>query len=101
MENMTPHAKIRRQRLGFKKRQDKDLPGFSDMAKNLIDSAKTLATNGVKIASKEERARRLAICRNCEHIESAGTKYERCRQCGCVLAFKSALAALGCPLKKW
>lgn len=101
MANTTPRAKIRRQRLGFKKRKAEDLPGFSDMAKNLIDSAKTLATNGVKVASKKERNRRLAICRDCEHIESANTKYERCRQCGCVLAFKSALAALGCPLKKW
>jgi len=99
--SMTRRAKIRRQRIGFKKRKPGEMPGFSAMAKNLIESAKTLATKGLKAASKEERERRLAICRDCEHIESANTSHERCRQCGCVLAFKSALAALGCPLKKW
>lgn len=98
---MTRRAKLRRQRIGFKKREPGEMPGFSAMAKNLIESAKTLATKGIKTASKEERERRLAICRDCEHIESANTQFERCRQCGCVLAFKSALAALGCPLKKW
>jgi len=112
--SMTTGSKIRRQRIGFKKaatnpglykgapQESKiESPGVAQMARNLLSAARAIGKDGVKPASKEERARRLEICRKCEFIDQPNTKLERCLKCGCVLAFKSALNALHCPLEKW
>ena len=76
-------------------------PSVGVMAKSLIESAKQLLQGGFKAADREEKERRLAICRTCPHLMDKGSKFERCSQCGCVLRFKAALEAWGCPLKKW
>ena len=112
--SMTTGSRVRRQRIGFKKaatnpglykgapqESKPEAPGVAQMARNLLSAARAIGKDGVKPASKEERARRLEICRKCEHIDKPNTKLERCLKCGCVLAFKSALNALHCPLSKW
>lgn len=51
--------------------------------------------------NKQERQRRLAICRKCEHhLDSkiVMVSVERCNQCGCVLQM---LLIAGCPVKKF
>ena len=50
-----------------------------------------------KYASKEERERRLDICRTCEFF----TKYEVCRKCGCAMRAKTRLDRAFCPVHKW
>lgn len=111
---MTTVSKKRPQRIAFKKTESNpglykgapqeskiESPGVAQMARNLLSAARAIGKDGVKPASKEERARRLEICRKCEFIDKPNTKLERCLKCGCVLAFKSALNALHCPLEKW
>ncbi len=48
--------------------------------------------------------RRRAICRACPEaipcVKKAG-QFCRCRRCGCVLHFKTALAGESCPLGRW
>lgn len=41
---------------------------------------------------------RLDICSGCEHYQS---KFNRCKECGCVLRVKAALPKSKCPLDKW
>jgi len=48
------------------------------------------------LITPEERARRQAICDACEHRRGP-----LCRQCKCVIAVKTRLAASQCPLNKW
>ena len=106
-DNMTTESKARPQKLVFKRTaqnpglSSKKKPSMATMAKSLLDAAGQLIKKGVKRVSKKEKARRLEICRTCPHLESGGTKFERCQKCGCVLAFKSALEAWGCPEGKW
>ena len=105
--NMTTESKARPQKLVFQRTAQnpglsfKEKPSMATMAKSLLDAAGQLIKKGVKRVSKKEKARRLEICRTCPHLESGGTKFERCQKCGCVLAFKSALEAWGCPINKW
>lgn len=86
---------------GLKREGKAGKPSMATMAKSLLDAAGQIIKKGVKRVSKKEKARRLEICRTCPHLESGGTKFERCQKCGCVLAFKSALEAWGCPINKW
>jgi len=97
-------------KIGFKKKannpgltrvKEEKAPSVGVMAKSLIESAKQLLQGGFKAADREEKERRLAICRTCPHLMDRGSKFERCSQCGCVLRFKAALEAWGCPLEKW
>ena len=104
---MMTDSERRPQKLSFKRTPQnpgltaKEKPTMATMAKSLLDAAGQLLKKGVKRVSAKERQRRLDICRTCPHMESGGTKYERCMKCGCVLAFKSALEAWGCPINKW
>ena len=104
---MMTDSERRPQKLCFKRTPQnpgltaKEKPTMATMAKSLLDAAGQLLRKGVKRVSAKERQRRLDICRTCPHMESGGTKYERCMKCGCVLAFKSALEAWGCPINKW
>ena len=86
---------------GLTRVKEDKAPGAGVMAKNLIESAKQLLQGGFMPAGREEKERRLAICRECPHLMDKGSKFERCSQCGCVLRFKAALEAWGCPLEKW
>lgn len=99
--NMTTHS--RDQKLRFRRKEDN--PGLvrekkKSAMRGLMDSAQVAVKSGFKAAGKKERARRLGICHTCPERIGAGM-LQRCRQCGCVLSFKSALAAWGCPLEKW
>lgn len=51
--------------------------------------------NGI-MASDELAEERRAICGDCEH-----NKLGLCRECGCVIKFKTALVASFCPVGKW
>jgi hypothetical protein len=54
--------------------------------------------NGAPRASKEETARRFAICQECpEIVELTST----CKKCGCFMYAKTKLKDATCPLGKW
>ena len=49
------------------------------------------------LVSKEEAARRLVICNNCENKLPIGI----CRKCGCIITFKTKASFTDCPEGKW
>ncbi len=79
-------------------------PSWAAMAANLasaVGGAVSAAVHGEPVvASEEEQARRLAICHACDSYEPVG---DRCRDCGCYLAWKTRIASQHCPLDppKW
>lgn len=77
------------------------LPSTAIMARNaataLRDEIKARII-GLPEIEAEEVARRLEICRWCEHfIPEQG----RCSQCGCFMNFKTKLRSQHCPINKW
>jgi hypothetical protein len=53
------------------------------------------ATRPVQLASSEERARRIALCRGCPHLRK--NPIERCGKCGCPIAGKASFQRAHCP----
>jgi hypothetical protein len=74
-------------------------PSIAVQARNLWVSVKEFVKSGGKLASKEERARRLAICESCEKWDKA---QRRCTSCGCT-SIKLWAASSRCrlPVPKW
>lgn len=72
------------------------LPALTTQAKNIIGAARKALVNR-KPVSKEERERRLAICKACEFLKDG----KRCLKCGCHVNWKSRLEAWHCPIDKW
>lgn len=46
-------------------------------------------------------ARRMKICKPCEHIQTGWLKSPSCGLCGCNLSMKARLTNAECPLGKW
>ena len=51
----------------------------------------------VKLATKEERAERVEICKNCEKLSSL----QMCSICHCFMPLKTYMKSQKCPLNKW
>lgn len=47
-------------------------------------------------SSPPEYARRLALCRECGHLQNG-----MCAQCGCFVEVRAAKKGLDCPIRKW
>jgi hypothetical protein len=73
-------------------------PPVATQAASLWRSIKGFVKSGGKLASKAERARRLAICLGCEKYDAS---QKRCRVCGCKNSAKVYIASDKCPLDKW
>lgn len=73
-------------------------PDGKTMAKNLLSAAGQVVKKGIKPRSKEEQAKCLAICHQCEFYIKA---QDRCGKCGCYLSWKTKLKAWNCPEGKW
>lgn len=54
--------------------------------------------DGAKCVSEDEQARRMSICRGCEHFDAERVK---CRKCGCGLSLKTRWRTSTCPLNLW
>lgn len=66
----------------------------------LKDTAKAAICGEELIVSKEEKERRLNICKGCEHYtELCGQP--RCNECGCMMLIKTELTTAKCPCNKW
>jgi hypothetical protein len=61
-------------------------------------AAKSGAMRQKVVSSKEEKERRLAICKECEFFQASPLK---CRKCGCFLQLKTRLETEHCPIGKW
>lgn len=77
-------------------------PSVPQLAANAIGAIGRVATaliHGEQVlASSEERERRLAICRGCEHLDGGRCKV---KGCGCFVEAKSRLLSETCPLGFW
>jgi hypothetical protein len=80
-----------------------DKPGLLDKASNLVmatgRATKALAAGKQIMASQDEVARRLSICRCCEFFKESPAM--RCLKCGCFLNLKTRLETEHCPIRKW
>lgn len=80
----------------------KELPSFTEMAKNFADSMKDIATgvfsgNGL-LTDEHTYGNRMNICVQCPSFKS-DTK--RCSECGCFMEAKGRFKNVSCPLGKW
>jgi hypothetical protein len=81
-----------------KKKRERPLPPKREMARNAFSAAGQAVRSGFARVSDEEKARRLAICNDCEFFRHSD---QRCSKCGCALKWKSRLEAWHCPIEKW
>lgn len=49
-----------------------------------------------RFAPSELKEKRMAICKECPH-----SRLNLCKQCGCVIPFKTALLNSKCPIGNW
>jgi hypothetical protein len=82
-------------------RVETNFPSVTTLASNFVtsvkDEVKARVTGGKKI-EKEEIDRRLTVCRECEFFHAPS---QRCKKCGCFLAWKTAWRSQKCPIGKW
>lgn len=72
----------------------KILTKFAMSVKNAIAFA---VSTGCVMVDDEETKRRIAICNDCKHLDTAN----RCIKCGCFIVAKTALITESCPIDKW
>ena len=53
---------------------------------------------GPVLATEETAKERMAICLECPSLRHSNLQ---CRECGCLMAAKTKLANVECPLGKW
>jgi hypothetical protein len=70
-------------------------PSLGERAGYLAEAVVAAVASGGETVPQEERARRLAICKSCEHFDADA---RRCRVCTCYMPWKVRLASLHCPL---
>jgi hypothetical protein len=81
-----------------------NMPSLGSMARRLSGTAAKTITSAVSgkriLVSKDEQARRMAICDSCEFFNKQN---KRCSKCGCFSKWKSKLDSEHCPLPepKW
>lgn len=75
-------------------------PPLATQIGNLFRSARLFAKSGFKLAPRDVRRARLAICQACPRYDHA---QGRCLECGCANSAKVWIAADKCPLTppKW
>jgi|GEM_PF-3080094 len=70
-------------------------PPLATQARNLAGAVVDFVASGGALTTPEERGRRLAICRDCEHFDPGPPG--RCRICGCVANLAARVASKYCP----
>jgi len=80
----------------------RELPSFTDMARNLLDSAKDVVSGMVHgeglLVTEEIYTTRMNICNSCEFFR---VDDKRCSKCGCFMEAKTRLKKTYCPIHKW
>lgn len=77
-----------------------EYPSIFQQAINLGKATAKFLASGLRRATPEQQANRLAICRECDRYDADEV---RCRECGCYLQEKTSWASESCPLTppKW
>lgn len=79
-------------------KSDPAYPSLGTMAVNAARAAAGFVASGFAIASEEEQARRLAVCRECEYFRP---EHVRCAKCSCFINLKKRIQSSHCPIGKW
>ena len=75
--------------------------GFAEKVRNFSAAVARIKASGFRLAEREERKRRGAVCGECEFWRKNGTLgLGECAKCGCS-KYKRLFVAQGCPLGKW
>lgn len=82
--------------------EQKEYPSLTEQGKNLASFAfeivkKAYQGQALRV-SPEVKSKRLEICKQCESYDP---EQIRCKECGCMLEWKTDFALDSCPLKKW
>lgn len=80
------------------KERTHELPGWREMASNLLSSLWKAAKDGFQTSEDEEVNRRISICNQCEFFRK---EQNQCEKCGCYLSLKTRLESSNCPIGKW
>jgi hypothetical protein len=79
-----------------------EYPSLPEQGKNLASFAFEIVKKALRsealIVSEEVKENRMQICRECDRYDS---EQIRCKECGCMLEYKTTFALDSCPLKKW
>lgn len=79
-----------------------EYPSLPEQGKNLasfaFDIVKKALQSEALLVSDEIKENRMQICRECDHYDS---EQIRCKECGCMLEYKTRFSLDSCPLKKW
>lgn len=73
-----------------------------DIKTEIKTAAQDLATwlkGGIPTRTQEDQERIHKICESCTEFYDA--QHDRCKQCGCFLKPKIAMAVTSCPVGKW
>lgn len=63
-------------------------------------TAAKVGLSGFATVSDEDKAKRLAVCEDCDRAERPKQGLV-CRECGCAMDIKARFRATACPLGKW
>jgi hypothetical protein len=79
-----------------------EYPSLPEQGKNLASFAfeivKKAFSSEALLVSKEIKEKRMDICKQCDRYDP---EQIRCKECGCLLEYKTDFALDSCPLKKW
>lgn len=75
-----------------------EYPPIATQAANAVGAAARFIASGFATVDQAEFDRRHAICEICEHFDVTS---DRCKRCGCSLAYKPWSKAESCPDKRW
>jgi hypothetical protein len=79
-----------------------ELPSLTDMAKNLLGTAKDIAKGAVLgegvLVEEAVYIDRMNHCNGCEFFRKDD---KRCAQCGCFMETKTRFKKTYCPIGKW
>ncbi len=75
-----------------------DYPTLINQVRSVVSAAVGFVASGFAVASDDEKARRLEICKGCERYDDAAG---RCKACGCFSAIKARIESQSCPEGKW
>lgn len=78
-----------------------EYPAKLQMAKSLAAASAKHIRSGFKTRTKEEQARIMKICAECEYFEAKTSVGPRCRECGCVMSIKKTWSTSNCRIGKW
>jgi hypothetical protein len=80
----------------------KELPSFTDMAKNFTNTMKDVAMNAFSgkgvMTDEQTYDSRMSICSTCPSFK---LDVKRCAECGCFMEVKARFANVSCPINKW